>query len=60
MKIFINRTGELTALNEVYAFNKAGFAVVYGRRRLGKTLLLKQFANEKLHQYFMATRAAEK
>ena len=43
--IFIDRINELKALNDRYDSGKAEFVVVYGRRRVGKTELLKQFMN---------------
>lgn len=51
---FINRETELKALEEAYNSKKAGFLVVYGRRRVGKTELLKRFAQNKPHFYFLA------
>ena len=43
--IFIDRINELKALNNRYNSGKAEFKVIYGRRRLGKTELMKQFMN---------------
>ncbi len=40
---FINRINELKALNFRYNSNRAEFIVIYGRRRVGKTELIKQF-----------------
>lgn len=60
MNKFINRKKELQALNELYVRNGGDLAIVYGRRRLGKTTLLKQFAGNHRHCYFMASRAGEK
>lgn len=60
MNNFINRASELDMLEELYARDQAGLAVVYGRRRLGKTFLLKHFASKYQHCYFMASRAGEK
>jgi AAA+ ATPase superfamily predicted ATPase len=40
---FINRKRELEFLQALYAREQAQLAVVYGRRRLGKTTLLRQF-----------------
>jgi AAA+ ATPase superfamily predicted ATPase len=34
--MFIGRERELTALNRLYASDKLEFAVIYGRRRVGK------------------------
>jgi len=52
--MFVNRTKELSQLEARYRSNKAEFVVVYGRRRVGKTVLLKQFAKDKEHVYFLA------
>ncbi len=52
--ILIDRKKELEWLNEVYNSKKAEFLVVYGRRRLGKTYLIKNFTKNKPHFYFLA------
>ena len=52
--MFVNRTKELSQLEARYNSNKAEFVVVYGRRRVGKTVLLKQFVQGKEHVYFLA------
>ena len=51
---FIGREYELKELNEEY--NKGNFAlsVIYGRRRVGKTYLIKEFLNDKKGYYFVA------
>ncbi len=51
---FINRHAELGALESRYARGKAEFMPVFGRRRVGKTELLKQFMKNKPHFYFLA------
>lgn len=51
--MFIGRERELKALNQLYASNKFEFAVIYGRRRIGKTELIKQFIGDKKAIYFM-------
>ena len=51
--MFIGRERELTALNKLYGSNKFEFAVIYGRRRIGKTELIKQFLGDKKAIYFM-------
>jgi len=40
---FINRTAELKILNEKWVKKDAEFIIVYGKRRVGKTELLKKF-----------------
>ena len=59
MNIFINRESELAQLESQYAGDFGRLVVLYGRRRLGKTALLRQFALGKPHCYFMADRAGE-
>jgi len=56
---FHDRHDELAALDS--AFNGPGhaFYVVYGRRRVGKTELLKEFCAERPHVYFLAAQEAE-
>ena len=51
--MFIGRERELKALNKLYDSNKFEFAVIYGRRRIGKTELIKQFIGDKRSIYFM-------
>ncbi len=51
---FVNRDSELTTLNDMYRKERASFLVIYGRRRIGKTELVKQFINNKSHVYFLA------
>ena len=38
---------------------RGGFAVIYGRRRIGKTTLIKQFIKDKTAFYFLATEEVE-
>ncbi|MBQ9860246.1 MAG: ATP-binding protein [Clostridia bacterium] len=51
--MFIGRDKELKALNNLYNSGKFEFAVIYGRRRIGKTELIKQFIDDKNAIYFM-------
>lgn len=55
---FINRIKELAWLNERYeAINKeAQLLVIYGKRRVGKTELVRHFLNDKPHVYYLANR----
>ncbi|MDO5861468.1 MAG: ATP-binding protein [Thermoplasmata archaeon] len=52
--MFVGRETELNALEELYAKNGYTTMVVYGRRRVGKTALLKEFANGKRCVFFTA------
>jgi hypothetical protein len=60
---FVNRTEELTRLRELYESSDAELAVVFGRRRLGKTELLKQSLRNRddavVHQARQKTRALQ-
>lgn len=42
--MFINRQKELDLLNTMYGSNRAELFVLYGRRRVGETELLRAFA----------------
>ena len=58
--MFIGREKELTALNNLYASDKFEFAVIYGRRRVGKTALINQFIGDKKSIYFMGVESNSK
>lgn len=45
--MFVGREQELNTLNKLYYSDKFEFAVIYGRRRIGKTALIKEFAKDK-------------
>lgn len=45
--MFIGRESELNALNKLYHSNQFEFAVIYGRRRVGKTALISEFIKDK-------------
>ena len=51
--MFIGRERELDALDKLYKSNKFEFAVIYGRRRVGKTELINKFIENKKNIYFM-------
>ena len=55
---FIGRTNELSKLEEEYN-RDSSFVVIYGRRRVGKTTLIKEFLKEKTAFYFLATEELE-
>ena len=55
---FIGRQAELAKLNAEYAHDSS-FVVIYGRRRVGKTTLIKEFLKEKTAFYFLATEELE-
>jgi len=58
--IFYNRTEELDALADAFDASGSDLVVVYGRRRVGKTELLKAFCNDRPHIYFLAAQEAER
>lgn len=58
--VFINRERELEFLNELYKSNMPCFVVIYGKRRVGKTELIKQFFKNITHIYFLADKSPEK
>lgn len=55
---FIGREDELLRLNNEYV-NDSSFVVIYGRRRVGKTTLIKEFIKNKTAFYFLATEEIE-
>lgn len=57
---FINRSEELDFLNKRYSSGSPEFIILYGRRRVGKTELIKQFIKDKPSVYFMADRQVER
>ncbi len=56
---FVNRTEELAFLNKYY--NQPGFQFIplYGRRRVGKTRLVREFIRDKRALYFLADSVTE-
>ena len=58
--MFIGRKKELKSLNNLYDTDKFEFAVIYGRRRVGKTALINQFIGDKKAIYFMGVESNEK
>lgn len=55
---FIGRKNELHTLNTEYNRNSS-FVVIYGRRRVGKTTLIKEFLKNKTTFYYLATEELE-
>ena len=50
--MFIGRENELNTLNKLYNSDKFEFAVIYGRRRVGKTALINEFVKDKDNIFF--------
>jgi AAA+ ATPase superfamily predicted ATPase len=57
---FINRDREMVFLEDEYLKKGAGFLVIYGRRRVGKTTLIEEFIKGKRAIYFMADNQVER
>ncbi|MBI2410755.1 MAG: ATP-binding protein [Candidatus Kerfeldbacteria bacterium] len=57
---FINRHNELSALEDRFRKNQSEFFIVYGKRRVGKTELIKQFIKDKPSAYFLADKRSMK
>lgn len=56
---FIDRIDEMTALEHEYQRDSASMVIVYGRRRVGKTELIRHFIQNKPSLYFLATEESE-
>lgn len=56
--MFVGRDNELGALEELYATDTFQFPVVYGRRRVGKTSLLRHFTEGKADVVFFTAQEA--
>jgi len=52
--MFVDREKELGYLEYAYTSKKPEFFIVFGRRRIGKTALIKEFGSKKKHLYFLA------
>jgi len=53
--LFYARSTELERLNEMHESGKFEFAVIYGRRRIGKTTLIREFIKDKNAKFFAAS-----
>ncbi|NOZ90354.1 MAG: ATP-binding protein [Epsilonproteobacteria bacterium] len=53
--MFVNRQKELQLLNMEYQNQDFRFTIIYGRRRVGKTTLLKEYISSKSYIYFLVT-----
>ncbi len=51
---FYGRERELKILNDTYNSDKFEFTVIYGRRRIGKTALIREYIKQKSAIYYMA------
>lgn len=57
MREFIGRKSELQTLENMYFTSGFQMCVVYGRRRVGKSTLIKEFIKDKKAVYYTATKA---
>ena len=57
--MFVNRVRELKFLQDKYTSNSAELVVLYGRRRVGKTELVRTFCQGKPHIFFVADLGTE-
>lgn len=60
MEKFVDRKLELEYLNKEYHKEGSSLVILYGRRRIGKTSLIKEFGKDKDIIYFLATEESEK
>lgn len=56
---FVDRKNELEFLNKEYNKKESSLVILYGRRRIGKTSLIKEFGKNKDIIYFLATEESE-
>ena len=54
-RIFVDRVRELKSLDETYRSQGFKLVIVYGRRRIGKTALIKKFMENKVGIYFLCS-----
>lgn len=57
--MFVGRDEELSFLNEKYDSSQSEFIVIYGRRRIGKTALIKEFIRNKKHTFYSAVQITD-
>jgi AAA+ ATPase superfamily predicted ATPase len=57
---FIDRNSELAVLEKEYKRDGSSFVVIYGRRRIGKTTLIKEFIKNKTALYYLADTQGER
>ncbi len=57
---FVDREEELRFLERYYNKEGSSLIIIYGRRRIGKTELIKQFIKNKKHVYYLCERTSIK
>lgn len=60
MTRFVDRVEELRSLEQLHAAEGGQLLVLYGRRRVGKTELLRVFCRDKAHVYFQAAQVTDR
>ena len=58
--MFVNREAELAHLEQLHQSDRAELFILYGRRRVGKTELLRAFCEGKPHVFFIATLSSDR
>ena len=56
---FVDRVNEIATLEKEYKRDNASMVVIFGRRRVGKTELIRHFIQDKPSLYFLATEEVE-
>ena len=51
---FVDRINEIATLEDEYKRKSASMVVIFGRRRVGKTELIRHFIHNKPSLYFLA------
>ncbi len=57
--MFINREGEMNYLHSLGKKSESQLLIVYGRRRIGKTELLREFSKKEKHLFFSSDLSSE-
>ena len=56
--MFIGRKNELRVLEETYQMSGFRMTVIYGRRRIGKSTLIREFLKDKPASYYVASQTS--
>jgi hypothetical protein len=57
--VFVDRDTELAFLEQAWYSARSEFIAVYGRRRVGKTALLRTFCADRPHMFWVASLSSE-
>jgi len=60
IQVFVDRKYEMEVLEKEWKRNRASFAIIYGRRRVGKTEIVRKFLQGKRGVYYLADRRDDK